>query len=360
MPLVARASPKSSRGEELVNLAIAFIVIQTIVLILFYISRYAKVKHISGVEMKYFMPLGYMFCIGNAVCAILMVRLGGMGRHVLTLNAEEILMLGKVFKAEEMIYLASVMFPKLAALSLYIRLFMNPVRRLSYIVGAFVVCSFLAGWLTWAFSCRPFAFNWNKTIPGGHCINTNMSYTYFSIPNLLSDLALILLPLHPLWKLNVARSQRIGLLVTFVLGGFGIVTAIIRFVSFITTDIRSDPSFHGATTMRWGIIEPAMYQMAATLPTLRPLLTSSMSVLSRLSSKSKLESSNGGTDAGAEIASGDRNHFVKLDDYHYLQDSRTSKGLGKKYSGVLKTTNVSVTSHTTLSADEYVMGPARP
>jgi len=148
-----------------------------------------------------------------------MVRLGGMGRHVLTLSAEEIVMLGKVFKAEEMIYLASVMFPKLAALSLYIRLFLNPVRRLSYIVGVFVVCSFLSGFLTWGFSCRPFAFNWNKTIPGGYCINTNKSYTYFSIPNLVSDVALVLLPLKPLWKLSVPRSQKIGLMVTFLLGG---------------------------------------------------------------------------------------------------------------------------------------------
>jgi len=70
MPPVARVSPTSRLGEELVNLAIAFIVIQTVVLILFYTSRYAKVKHISGVEMKYFMPLGYIFCVGNAVAAI--------------------------------------------------------------------------------------------------------------------------------------------------------------------------------------------------------------------------------------------------------------------------------------------------
>ena len=142
-----------------------------------------------------------------------------MGRHVMTLTAEEALLMGKVFKAEELIYLVSVMFPKLAALSLYIRLFMNPVRRLSYIVGVFVVCSFLAGFLTWGFSCRPFAFNWNKMIPGGHCINTNKSYTYFSIPNLISDVALIVLPLKPLWNLSVPKSQKIGLMVTFVLGG---------------------------------------------------------------------------------------------------------------------------------------------
>jgi hypothetical protein len=126
--------------------------------------------------------------------------------------------LGKLFKAEELIYLASVMFPKLAILSLYIRLFMNPIRRLSYATGVFVVATFLGGLLLFAFTCQPFAFNWDKTIPGGHCININMSYAFFSVPNLISDAFILLLPLHPLWKLHVPRSTKIGLLVTFILG----------------------------------------------------------------------------------------------------------------------------------------------
>ena len=133
----------------------------------------------------------------------------------------------------------------------------------------------------------------------------------------------------------------------------GIVTAIIRFVSFLTTDIRSDPSFQGVSTMRWGIIEPAMYQMAATLPTLRPLLTSSLSMISRLSNRSKLETSNIGNSEGDDASAGSRSHFVKLDDYHYAHDSRAARALGKKYSGVLKTTNVSVTSETDLTLHDH-------
>jgi hypothetical protein len=128
-------------------------------------------------------------------------------------------MLAKLFKAEEMVYLALVMFPKLAILSLFIRLFLNPIRKMSYVTAAVVIASFVSGFLTWALACRPFAFNWNKTISGGTCINTNFSYAYFSIPNLLSDVAIILLPLYPLWNLQVPRSTRVGLFFTFMLGG---------------------------------------------------------------------------------------------------------------------------------------------
>lgn len=139
---------------------------------------------------------------------------------MLDLDTETIVRLAKMFKAEELIYIASVMFPKLAVLSLYIRLFMNPVRQISYITGVFVVATFVAGLLMFAFSCQPFKYNWDRTIAGGHCINTNKSYAFFSIPNLLSDVAILLLPLLPLWKLQIPRSTKLGLLVTFILGGW--------------------------------------------------------------------------------------------------------------------------------------------
>ena len=137
-----------------------------------------------------------------------------------TVDLETLTRLGKVLKAGEATYAFSVMFPKLSILSLYIRLFVEPtVRRLSYFTTAFVVASFVAGITTWGFTCQPFAFNWDKSIPGGHCIDIMKSYTYFSIPNLISDVAIILLPLHTIWKLQVPRSTKFGLFITFILGG---------------------------------------------------------------------------------------------------------------------------------------------
>ena len=123
------------------------------------------------------------------------------------------------------------------------------------------------------------------------------------------------------------------------------ITAIIRFVEFQHADLFSDVSFKCVTTMIWTIIEPGMYQIAATLPTLRPVLKktvtslSSLSLLSRFSSTSRLqrtEHSSGNQDEA-------RNNFVKLDDYHYMHNSKAGKG-GAEYSGVMKTTDVSISS----------------
>jgi hypothetical protein len=97
-------------------------------------------------------------------------------------------------------------------------------------------------------------------------------------------------------------------------------------------------------------MEPAMYQIAATLPTLRPILIKFLSTLSQVSSISRLQKPDGGNSGAVEDTN--RDNFVKLDDYHHMHNSKGSKGPGN-FSGVLKTTNVSVSSHGIAETDEY-------
>jgi hypothetical protein len=141
----------------------------------------------------------------------------------------------------------------------------------------------------------------------------------------------------------------------------GVITAIIRFVSFLTVDLRSDVSLEAPKTMKWTITEPAMYQIAATLPTLRPILTKTKSSLSSLPLFSKLShhshTQKNDDASGCAVDAASRNQFVKLDDYHYMHNSKGSKGMGRKYSGVLKTTDVSVSSHVNNGIEEHELTP---
>ena len=57
-------------GAPLLNVSIAFAVIETVVILLFYASRYIQTKSITGLEMTAFMPLGYISCIGNSIVGI--------------------------------------------------------------------------------------------------------------------------------------------------------------------------------------------------------------------------------------------------------------------------------------------------
>lgn len=66
--------------------------------------------------------------------------------------------------------------------------------------------------------CKPIKYNWDKTIPGGHCGDLNGIFRWTSLPNLITDIAMLILPLPMIWKLHTGLSQKIGLSPTFVTG----------------------------------------------------------------------------------------------------------------------------------------------
>ena len=50
------------------------------------------------------------------------------------------------------------------------------------------------------------------------------------------------------------------------------ITGIIRMVYFFQIDILADPTYQSVGIMAWTLVEPGVYLIAATLPSLRPLL----------------------------------------------------------------------------------------
>lgn len=50
------------------------------------------------------------------------------------------------------------------------------------------------------------------------------------------------------------------------------VTGIVRLVYFFQIDLFADVTFNSVGTMTWTLIEPGVYLIAATLPSLRPLI----------------------------------------------------------------------------------------
>ncbi|KAI4123828.1 MAG: hypothetical protein LQ338_005088, partial [Usnochroma carphineum] len=50
------------------------------------------------------------------------------------------------------------------------------------------------------------------------------------------------------------------------------ITGIIRLVYFFQIDMFEDVTFHAVGTMTWTLVEPGVYLIAATLPSLRPLI----------------------------------------------------------------------------------------
>ena len=66
-------------------------------------------------------------------------------------------------------------------------------------------------------ACRPISKAWNKTLPG-HCLDIGAVWYANSVLTIAADVAIIVLPMGQLWKLQLPRAQKLGLGVLFSLG----------------------------------------------------------------------------------------------------------------------------------------------
>lgn len=152
------------------------------------------------------------------------VRYGGAGRHVQYWELHDpgaITNFLKIQTADEFIYVAGVTFPKLCILMMYLRIFIDKMTQIATkVVIVFVLLTWISvGIITTFTICIPFAYKWDKSIPGGHCADLIASYRWVSVPNILIDLAIIFLPVPNLYRLQMTRIRKIGIFLTFLTGG---------------------------------------------------------------------------------------------------------------------------------------------
>jgi hypothetical protein len=149
------------------------------------------------------------------------VKLGGVGHHIHYITkAQRIHSIKAIYMASAAIYLVSVSLPKLAVVCIYLQIFMDKPSRICCwaIVFALVVGPIICTGLI-IFQCTPINFLWNKTLPhGGHCFNPATMWRYGSLPNIITDVMMLVLPMPLIWKLHTSMKVKVGLSITFVLG----------------------------------------------------------------------------------------------------------------------------------------------
>lgn len=57
--------------------------------------------------------------------------------------------------------------------------------------------------------CRPFAANWDNTIKAT-CVNRNALCIWSSLPNIATDVALLILPMRVVWNLHATRHTKVA------------------------------------------------------------------------------------------------------------------------------------------------------
>lgn len=117
------------------------------------------------------------------------------------------------------LYLVAVTFPKLAILVLYLRIFIDRFSRwMCWAVIGILLANMIVNYFTVGFQCNHFDYGWKPWMWDGNCDNILQHYTWSAMPNIITDVVMLLLPLPALWRLKLPIQVKLGLVVTLMVG----------------------------------------------------------------------------------------------------------------------------------------------
>ncbi|KAI0538970.1 hypothetical protein GGR58DRAFT_466136 [Xylaria digitata] len=230
------------------------------------------------------------FVLTTALVALVIctVKYGGMGKHAVDLatEPEKLLLFGKLLLADTLTWVVAMTFARLSILSLYVHIFSLHTR---FRVGCYILIAATTLWgiavfILLALDCHPFAFNWDKTIPGGYCVNIKASYLSAHVANLTVDSSIAFLPAPVLWGLQMPLRKKIAITVLFALGATICIFSLVRIALYrlVLGYDSIDFTWTAPTPIIFTVGEPSLGCIIACLPLLRPVTEklSSMSVVS--------------------------------------------------------------------------------
>ncbi|KAH8648135.1 hypothetical protein BGZ60DRAFT_343745, partial [Tricladium varicosporioides] len=266
---------EEDKSYQVVAVAISFIVINTLATGFRAWAR--RIQNGKLMASDYLMPISLVFNIGICICLLLGAK-WGVGRHVVAVPMEDLIHFTYlVYYGMAAIYIMAVTFSKLAIIDLYLHLFIDtPSRYISYMMGFIIIGSAISNFVTVMAQCRPFASAvlYNPKADG-YCHNIHAHFTWASLPNIVTDFVMMILPIPLVLKLHQPWQVKLGIWMTFLVGSVGIITAIIRLIQFYTygwDKENADPTWVSNIIFTWTCVEPGVYHLAACSVTLRPLI----------------------------------------------------------------------------------------
>ncbi|KAL6888001.1 hypothetical protein GGI43DRAFT_430956 [Trichoderma evansii] len=208
---------------------------------------------------------------GVSISYICMVVLGGAGYHMRQL---QLIPTGRYLKASfasQLLYAISLGFAKNSIVAMLKRIFFTQSYAwIANLIMGLNVVWMLQTILTSFLVCQPVNINWDPTVQG-HCGNGRVAYALFSIFDIITDVAIVILPLRLLARLQMEKIYKIALIGVFAFGLVTVVCTAIRLRSYFFLDIK-DLTFSGITVMITGVIQLCVAIIVATAPLLRPIL----------------------------------------------------------------------------------------
>ena len=227
-------------GPPVLNFTVATAVLTTIILA---IRIFTKVYLMKAWDIEDYLiipawALGHVFITVEGF----VIRDSGIGIDMWNLRLSRLLSGLRSLDNIYITYIVSVTLIKIAILVQLLRIFV-PHRKANMIlwwtinftiaiIGVFYTV--ILGFAIW--KCNPREKAWNPLLPGT-CYDTNIMYQITGIFNIISDFAIFIIPIWPVWKLQLPRGKKLGIIAVFATGLLDCITSIMRtYESWAITD----------------------------------------------------------------------------------------------------------------------------
>ncbi|PWY84835.1 hypothetical protein BO70DRAFT_361231 [Aspergillus heteromorphus CBS 117.55] len=234
------------------------------------------IVHKKWTASDYFIIAACVFTISAHSVIMTCVFQGGLGYgHIMAIEAvygpEPLVTLIKLLLALQLLWILGLGCCKISILLLYFQVFPVPwvvsvARTTIVLIVAWTIATILAQFLI----CRPFAYNWDTTIPGGSCGHWNPFNMTIRVLNFVTDVVVLIIPMPLLYGLRLVRYKKMTLMIIFGLGAVTCVISILCIALFSTwnySDMTCSLSLLGILVG----LEPSLAVTLACVPMMRPL-----------------------------------------------------------------------------------------
>ena len=194
----------------------------------------------------------------------------GLGEHQLMLNLDHIMRFLQSDWTTQLIFGCAITLTRLSLLFFYRRIFATKTfHYLSIVMGVFLIGWWISYVVAVIMSCKPVNAFWDQSIQG-HCLNERTLAYGLTATELIMNIALVVMPIPWIIRLNLPREKKFAIGGVFMLGGFVLIACSLRF-PFLAQFEYTDASWTIAGSGIWVNIEANVGIASVCLPVMRPL-----------------------------------------------------------------------------------------
>ncbi|KAF8849314.1 MFS general substrate transporter [Acephala macrosclerotiorum] len=272
-----------SRGESVFIVTTTTFVLATVFVVSRLISRFGILRNRTAddwvIILAWFIAFGLSFSIDWGTAK-------GLGRHDVDIPESWRPSLRRSEYAFTILYNPALMATKTSILIFYLRMSKNTqnmLRIASYVTLAVVNIAGVVLTFLNVFQCSPVSAAYDPKQTSNKCTSITTLYLCSAPVNIITDLAILVLPIPVLTGMRLPQRQKTVLVFTFTLGVFVTIVDVIRIyylqqavdnqvVAHQQLGTGTDFAWNAATALMWSAVEVNVGIICACIPTLKPLV----------------------------------------------------------------------------------------